>query len=75
MGPTDRLAPTLSYAESVADELECKYCGARLAYDPAIRTPSSAWHAPDEEDPTACATSAPGHAPDNYRLNAPGAGH
>lgn len=47
------------------DPIRCLYCGARIVRDPAIHTPTSAWSAPDHDDPTTCRTDAPGHAPDH----------
>jgi hypothetical protein len=50
----------------MSTELTCRYCGAQIrAAGPGERTPTSAWTAPDEEDPAAC--TGPGHAPQPAR--------
>lgn len=41
----------------------CGYCGQPIGHIPGVRTSASAWAAPDADDPTACRTEAPGHAP------------
>jgi hypothetical protein len=47
----------------MSEPIRCRYCGVTIVVDPAIRTPSSAWSAPETDDPTACRPEAPGHAP------------